>query len=118
MESNSLEIEDAFLPSLEQGVAETSHQDRTRIWESDHLIRLEQDSGLMLKKLRGISPQGVDIILRAASVFGPDFKKSYDLLNQAGITYNFKMGLLMQYKDYKLSSLSRSAKNWLQVIRT
>ena len=34
MESNSLEIEDAFLPSLEQGVAETSHQDRTRIYQS------------------------------------------------------------------------------------
>ena len=60
MESDCLEIEDVFHPSLEQGVAETSHQDRDKICQpaadsirsdqlrqKDNLIRILRRPGVL-----------------------------------------------------------------------
>eukprot|EP00800_Vazella_pourtalesii_P019191 TRINITY_DN6446_c0_g1_i1.p1 TRINITY_DN6446_c0_g1~~TRINITY_DN6446_c0_g1_i1.p1 ORF type:complete len:388 (-),score=82.58 TRINITY_DN6446_c0_g1_i1:173-1336(-) len=73
----------------------------------DHLIDYRtQDYAQEVKR---ISPQGVDIILEPLG--GPDFKKSYDLLNQLGHIISF--GFANAVQGDKLSYLTM-AKNWLQ----
>ncbi|KAI6657761.1 Synaptic vesicle membrane protein VAT-1-like [Oopsacas minuta] len=89
------------------GTCSAAKHERMKEMGVDHLIDYRtQDYAQEIKR---ISPRGVDIILEPLG--GPDFKKSYDLLDQLGHIISF--GFANAVTGDKMSYFTM-AKNWLQ----
>ena len=89
------------------GTCSAAKHERMKELGVDHLIDYRtQDYAQELKR---ISPRGVDIILEPLG--GPDFKKSYDLLDQMGhiISFGFANAVTGDQRSY-----FTLMKNWLQ----
>ena len=89
------------------GTCSAAKHERMRELGVDHLIDYRtQDYAQEVKR---ISPRGVDVILEPLG--GPDFKKSYDLLDQMGhiISFGFANAVTGDQKSYYTLM-----KNWMQ----